>query len=206
MTPENSSALPTIARIPSEASPQTSSDATAIEAGLRDAPGSSRGSSGWSLTEPTDDAVHGVPTDGPARHRSTTPQHNAAAGRVAAGTVPAETVAFWEEQALRLDWAETPSSPATGSPTGSGKPWHTAHRRVPADVEAGIGPPIADLAPAAAQANLARVGWAPERSAARSIDEAAREGCTHVGDDWRAQVAHPAIDEIGRASCRDRVL
>jgi predicted homoserine dehydrogenase-like protein len=35
---------------------------------------------------------------------------------------------------------------------------------------------IADLAPAAAQANLARVGWAPERSAARSIDEAAREG------------------------------
>jgi predicted homoserine dehydrogenase-like protein len=55
---------------------------------------------------------------------------------------------------------------------------------------------IADLAPAVAQANLARVGWAPERSAARSIDEAAREGCTHVGDDWRALVAHPAIDVV----------
>ena len=55
---------------------------------------------------------------------------------------------------------------------------------------------IADLAPAAAQANLARVGWAPERSAARSIDEAAREGRTHVGDDWRALVAHPAIDVV----------
>src|SRR4051794_18651728 len=69
MTPENSSALPTIAWTSSEASPQTTSDATANEAGLRDAPGSSRGSSGWSLTEPTDGAVHGAPTDGPARHR-----------------------------------------------------------------------------------------------------------------------------------------
>ena len=78
MTPENSSALPTFARTPSEASPQTTSDATAIEAGLRDAPGSSRGSSGWSPTEPTDDAVHGVPTDGPARHRGTTPRHGEA--------------------------------------------------------------------------------------------------------------------------------
>ena len=72
MTPENSSALPTFARTASEAFPQTTSDATANEAGLRDAPGSSRGSSGWSLNEPTDGAVHGVPADGPARHRSTT--------------------------------------------------------------------------------------------------------------------------------------
>ena len=129
MTPEISSALPTLARIPSEATPQTSSDATANEAGLRDAPGSSRGSSGWSLTEPTDGAVHGVPTDGPARHRSTTPN-----------AIP-DNVAFWEEQALRLDWAETAETP--GSPTtGSGKPWHTAHRRVPADAEAGVGPAI----------------------------------------------------------------
>ncbi|CAN7197701.1 acetate--CoA ligase [Arthrobacter sp. LjRoot78] len=109
MTPEISSALPTLARSPSEATPQTTSDATANEAGLRDAPGSSRGSSGWSLTEPTDGAVHGVPIDGPARHGSTT------------------NVAFWEEQALRLDWAE---------------PWHTAHRRVPADLDAGTGPDI----------------------------------------------------------------
>ena len=109
MTPEISSALPTLARIPSEATPQSTSDATANEAGLRDAPGSSRGSSGWSLTEPTDGAVHGVPIDGPARHRSTT------------------QVEFWEEQALRLDWAE---------------PWHTAHRRVPADLDAGTGPDI----------------------------------------------------------------
>ena len=110
MTPENSSALPTFARTASEAFPQTTSDATANEAGLRDAPGSSRGSSGWSLNEPTDGAVHGVPADGPARHRSTTsgnhpPRHGAAA---TAGTVQAETVAFWETQALRLDWADLP--------------------------------------------------------------------------------------------------
>jgi acetyl-CoA synthetase len=132
MTLENSSALPTLARISSVATPQTSSDATANEAGLRDAPGSSRGSSGWSLTEPTDGAVHGVPTDGPARHRSTTPD-----------AIP-DHVAFWEEQALRLDWAETPKTPDTPGSAGTdaGKPWHTAHRRVPADAEAGIGPAI----------------------------------------------------------------
>src|SRR4051812_33250709 len=139
MTLENSSALPTLARISSVATPQTSSDATANEAGLRDAPGSSRGSSGWSLTEPTDGAVHGAPTDGPARHRGTTPRHSTTA---TAETIQAETVAFWEEQALRLDWAERPGSQAAGSPT-SGKPWHTAHRRVAADVDAGTGPDIA---------------------------------------------------------------
>ena len=100
MTPENSSALPTFARTASEAFPQTTSDATANEAGLRDAPGSSRGLSGWSLIEPTDGAVHGAPTDGPARHRSTTPRHS---GTPTAGTLQAETVAFWETQALRLD-------------------------------------------------------------------------------------------------------
>ncbi|SFT78638.1 acetate--CoA ligase [Arthrobacter sp. ov118] len=132
MTLENSSALPTLARTSSVATPQTSSDATANEAGLRDVPGSSRGSSGWSLTEPTDGAVHGVPTDGPARHRSTTPD------------AIADHVAFWEEQALRLDWAETPETPDTPGSAGTdaGKPWHTAHRRVPADAEAGIGPAI----------------------------------------------------------------
>ena len=35
---------------------------------------------------------------------------------------------------------------------------------------------IADLAPAAARANLARVGWEAGRSAARSAEEALREG------------------------------
>jgi predicted homoserine dehydrogenase-like protein len=55
---------------------------------------------------------------------------------------------------------------------------------------------IADLAPAAAHANLARVGWPDERTRAPSLDAAIRSGATHVGDDWRALVAHPAIDVI----------
>ncbi len=53
---------------------------------------------------------------------------------------------------------------------------------------------IADLSPDGAQANLGRVGWAPERSAARSLDDALAHGTTHVGDDWQALVRHPAID------------
>lgn len=55
---------------------------------------------------------------------------------------------------------------------------------------------IADLSPAAARANLARVGWVEERTAAASIDEALRLGSTHVGDDWQALVRHPAIDVV----------
>ena len=55
---------------------------------------------------------------------------------------------------------------------------------------------IADLSPAAAQANLARVGWPAERTQARSLDDAVKSGATHVGEDWRALVRHPAIDVI----------
>ena len=55
---------------------------------------------------------------------------------------------------------------------------------------------IADLAPAKARANLERVGWKAERLAAHSIDEALSGGTTHLGDDWRALVAHAKIDII----------
>jgi predicted homoserine dehydrogenase-like protein len=55
---------------------------------------------------------------------------------------------------------------------------------------------IADLSPDSARANLARVGWKPEQSAARSLDAAIKEGTTHVGQDWQALVRHPAIDII----------
>ena len=55
---------------------------------------------------------------------------------------------------------------------------------------------IADLSPAAAQANLARVGWPAERTQATSLDAAMKAGTTHVGDDWLALVRHPAIDVI----------
>jgi predicted homoserine dehydrogenase-like protein len=55
---------------------------------------------------------------------------------------------------------------------------------------------IADLSPANAKANLARVGWKPDRSEAAAIDEAIRTGATHVGENWEALVAHPAIDVV----------
>jgi predicted homoserine dehydrogenase-like protein len=55
---------------------------------------------------------------------------------------------------------------------------------------------IADLNPTAARANLARVGWTDERSAAASLDEALAHGSTHVGPDWQALVRHPAVDVV----------
>ncbi len=55
---------------------------------------------------------------------------------------------------------------------------------------------IADLNPAAARTNLARVGWKPEQTTATSLEDALKKGHTHVGDDWRALVKHPAIDVI----------
>ncbi|MCZ8111776.1 MAG: NAD(P)H-dependent oxidoreductase [Betaproteobacteria bacterium] len=55
---------------------------------------------------------------------------------------------------------------------------------------------IADLDPGAARRNLARVGWAAERAAAPSLDAALADGRTHVGDDWRALVRHPAVDVV----------
>ena len=55
---------------------------------------------------------------------------------------------------------------------------------------------IADLSPSAAQANLARVGWEAQRTQAGSLAEAVKTGATHVADDWRSLVRHPAIDVI----------
>ena len=59
---------------------------------------------------------------------------------------------------------------------------------------------IADLAPDNARANLARVGWSAERSNVTSLDAALKSGTTHVSDDWRALVAHPAIDIVVEAT------
>jgi predicted homoserine dehydrogenase-like protein len=62
---------------------------------------------------------------------------------------------------------------------------------------------VADLAPENAKSNMAFVGWPAERYAAASLDAAARSGASHansggtyVGDDWRALVAHPAVDIV----------
>jgi predicted homoserine dehydrogenase-like protein len=59
---------------------------------------------------------------------------------------------------------------------------------------------IADLSPANARANLERVGWKPEAFSARSLDTALTQGLTHVGEDWQALVAHPAIDIVVEAT------
>ncbi|MHA7290833.1 acetate--CoA ligase [Arthrobacter sp. MDT3-24] len=114
---------------------QSTSNATAIEAGLRDAAGPTNSPSGWSSTGLQDDAVHGAPSGGPARHGSTTSSTTAAQHTAEHEAAQPDNVAFWEQQALRLDWAQ----PAGIS---GGKPWHTAHRRVPADAAAGKGPEI----------------------------------------------------------------
>ena len=55
---------------------------------------------------------------------------------------------------------------------------------------------IADLSPANARANLARMGWEPARTEATSLDAALKAGTTHVGEDWQALVRHPQIDVI----------
>ena len=55
---------------------------------------------------------------------------------------------------------------------------------------------IADVSPASAKKNLARVGWSDEQSNAQSLDEALKTGQTHISDNWEALVSHPAIDVI----------
>src|ERR1700759_3682224 len=52
---------------------------------------------------------------------------------------------------------------------------------------------IADLSPDGARRNPARVGWDDARTRAASLDAAVRNGTTHIGEDWQALVAHPAI-------------
>ncbi|HRK25074.1 MAG TPA: Gfo/Idh/MocA family oxidoreductase [Beijerinckiaceae bacterium] len=55
---------------------------------------------------------------------------------------------------------------------------------------------VVDLNPAAAKSNMDYVGWKAERYAARSLDEAAGSGLTHVGDNAEALIDHPATEII----------
>jgi predicted homoserine dehydrogenase-like protein len=55
---------------------------------------------------------------------------------------------------------------------------------------------IADLNPAAARVNLARVGWNPASTAAESAQAAIKTGATWITDDWQAVVTNPQIDII----------
>ena len=59
---------------------------------------------------------------------------------------------------------------------------------------------IADLSPAGARANLARVGWKPESYAAVSLDAALKERRTHLSEDWEGLVSHPLIDIVIEAT------
>jgi len=59
---------------------------------------------------------------------------------------------------------------------------------------------IADMNPAYAKANLERTGWAPEHFGATSLESALKERRTHLGEDWRALVSHPAIDIVIEAT------
>lgn len=55
---------------------------------------------------------------------------------------------------------------------------------------------IADLSPANAKANLERVGWKAEQTAATSLEDAIAKGNTFVSDNWEALVAHPQVEII----------
>jgi predicted homoserine dehydrogenase-like protein len=55
---------------------------------------------------------------------------------------------------------------------------------------------VADLSVAQAREAFARTGWAAERFAARSLDEAVKTGGTHIGDDAEALITHPGIEII----------
>ena len=59
---------------------------------------------------------------------------------------------------------------------------------------------VVDLNPSNAISNMKLVGWADEATCASSIDEAAISGKTHVGEDWQALVAHPAVDIVIEAT------
>jgi predicted homoserine dehydrogenase-like protein len=59
---------------------------------------------------------------------------------------------------------------------------------------------VADLSPGNARINLERVGWSPHSYAAPSLDRALKERRTNVSEDWRALLAHPAIDIVIEAT------
>jgi len=55
---------------------------------------------------------------------------------------------------------------------------------------------VADLSPERARQALAGVGWPPERIAAPSLAEAARQGSTHVTDDALRMIAAPEVEIV----------
>src|SRR3954470_4406149 len=53
---------------------------------------------------------------------------------------------------------------------------------------------VADLSVPRAREAFARTEWAPERFAARSLDDALKTGATHIGDDAEALIKHPGVE------------
>lgn len=59
---------------------------------------------------------------------------------------------------------------------------------------------VADLNPDRAKSNLANAHWEPGRYAAASLDQALKDGSTHIGTSFETLVAHPRIDLIVEAT------
>ncbi len=55
---------------------------------------------------------------------------------------------------------------------------------------------VADRSVENAKSNMAFVGWPEEQYSAQSLDHAVKTKATHVSDDWRTLLAHPAVDII----------
>ena len=55
---------------------------------------------------------------------------------------------------------------------------------------------IADLSIDNARANLARVGWPAHQATASSLDDAFKNGLTHLTQDWQLLVSHPQVDVV----------
>ncbi len=55
---------------------------------------------------------------------------------------------------------------------------------------------VCDLSPERARASLARTGWKAEHYAARSLDDAVKNGTTLVTDDTPRAIAHPATEVV----------
>ncbi len=64
---------------------------------------------------------------------------------------------------------------------------------------------IADLNVERARANCRTTGWSDEQIAATDLDDAAKSGATHIGDDAMALIAHPALDVLIDATGDPRI-
>lgn len=64
---------------------------------------------------------------------------------------------------------------------------------------------IADLDVARAHGNCRGAGWPEAQTAAASLDRAAKDGTTHIGEDAEALIAHPALDVVIDATGDPRV-